>query len=373
MGSFRIPRLGAYVGAHVFVFFLHALGLALISKWLDRQVGASTTPHRTDGALLFVPAVAVFSIYPSAYEILYWPTCMPYTLGAVLLALGLWTTPSGPRIALFALSFLTLESFVLPALALLVAPAVVRESARDRWRNSVHPVAIWSAALGATLAVRWIASIKLGSYQHATIFTLSQVVGRWGSTFRELFHVRFFADGTNDIATAAQYLLLIGTVWLAWQRIRWSGSWLLTLCFLSTATYWVLGYDAPRALYGSQVMFLAVLVWLVLRAGSNVWARRIVLCGLVLVFAGYLHQSFFIYEIKSHNARVVKAREAEFAASISECVSPCVIEFRPLDEGLRWDWVLPPEYWATFLEYMRTKYGPEKTITFELRRENAHG
>ncbi len=117
----------------------------------------------------------------------------------------------------------------------------------------------------------------------------------------------------------------------------------------------------------TQVLFLAVLVWLVLCAAREVWARRLVAGGLAVAFAGYLYQLSFIYGIKSHNAEVLRGREAELALRIRSCVSPCSIEFRPLNEGLKTDWVLPPEYWGRYLAYMKVKYGPEKEITFEAR------
>ena len=349
-------------------FFCHAVGLALISRWLHRQLlavpGDTEVPAQS---LLFVSSVAVLALYPSTYEILYWPTCMPYTVGTVLLGLGLWANHPTVRAALLALSFLTLETFVLPALVLLVAPVIAggpREETRTEW---APPVGVWAAALATTFAVRWAASLSLGTYHHVTSFEPRHMVDKMADAFKELFHVRFFAADTNEIATAAQFGFLIVAVWLAWKRVRWNSIWLLVLCFVSTAAYWVLEYSAPRAIYGSQVLFLAVFVWLVQCAAREVWARRLVVGGLAVAFAGYLYQLSSIYGIKSHNAEVLRGREAELVVMIRSCGSPCLIEFRPLDEGLQPDWVLPPDYWAPYLAYMKVKYGPEKEITFEAR------
>ena len=349
-------------------FFCHAVGLALISRWLHRQLlGVPGDTEASARPLLFVCSVTVLSLYPSTYEILYWPTCMPYTVGAVLLGLGLWANHPAVRAALLALSFLTLETFVLPALVLLAAPAVAADSQEEGRRKWAPLVGVWATGLATTFAVRWAASLSLGPYHHVTNFDPQYVTGKMAEAFKELFHVRFFAGGTSEIATAAQFGFLIVAVWLAWKRVRWKSIWLLGLCFASTAAYWVVAYPAPRAIYGSQVLFLAVLVWLVLCAAREVWARRLVAGGLAVAFAGYLYQLSFIYGIKSHNAEVLRGREAELALRIRSCVSPCSIEFRPLNEGLKTDWVLPPEYWGRYLAYMKVKYGPEKEITFEAR------
>ena len=114
---------------------------------------------------------------------------------------------------------------------------------------------------------------------------------------------------------------------------------------------------------------MAILIALFAHAARSRLRTIIVFGGLTLLLIGYLQHSFFIYEIKSHNARVLQSREAEFAGAIRECGSSCVIEFRPLDEGLKTDWVLHPDYWTRYLDYMRAKYGAGKEITFELRRD----
>ncbi len=349
-------------------FFCHTLGLAATAKWLDQRLletGADVeTPSRT---ALFVGTICALALYPSTYEILYWPTCMPYAVGAALLGLGLWVNRFAVRVVLLALSFLTLETFILPALVLLAAPVVLRDSqGRREW---LHPVKVWAAALIATLAVRWAVSLSLGPYHHIMNFDPAHMTDKMADAFRELFHVRFFAADTNEIATAAQFGLVIVLTCLAWKRVRWNSLWMLALCFVSTATYWVLAYPAPRAVYGSQVLFLAIVAWLGLRAAREGWARRVVAFGLAVLLAGYLYQLFFIYEIKSHNAQVLREREAVLAARMGTCAEPCVVEVGALDEGLREDWVLHPDYWTQYLIYVKARHGAGKEITFEVRRD----
>ena len=139
---------------------------------------------------------------------------------------------------------------------------------------------------------------------------------------------------------------------------------MLAFCFLSTSLYWILEYNAIRAIYGSQALLLAIVVVLAARTRPSRLAQTAVIVALALTFAGYVNQSLFIYSVKSHNAQVLRAREARFSESIRACTSPCIIDSGPLDEGLRPDWVLHPDYWNRYLAYVKAKYGPEKQITF---------
>ena len=71
-------------------FFCHALGIALIARWLESQLPDWRSGEtQSSRPLLYVSAVAALALYPNTYEILYWPTCMPYAVGPLLLGLAL--------------------------------------------------------------------------------------------------------------------------------------------------------------------------------------------------------------------------------------------------------------------------------------------
>lgn len=353
-------------------YFCHALGIALIARWLESQLPDSGLGGtRSSRGLLYISAVAVLALYPNTYEILFWPTCMPYTVGSLLLGLGLAARQRPARAVLLALTFLTYEAFVLPALALYLAPGLAdlsRNSSQRRatLRRMVRQLVVWASALGLTLLVRWVTALSFGPFAHKTRFAAEHVSAKATLALKELFQLEFFAAGVHEPATTAQYMLLAVALSLSWRSLRWSGLMLLTLCFLSTGLYWILEYDAIRAIYGSQVLLLAIVVVLAARTGPSRLAQASVIVALGLAFAGYVHQSLFIYGVKSHNAQVLRASEARFADSIRACASPCFIESGPLDEGLRPDWVLHPDYWNPYLEYVKAKYGPEKQITFRV-------
>ena len=350
-----------------FFFFCHAAGLALIAKWLVHKAHGRPVESTTRSLLLLL-AVAVASIYPSAYEPLYWPSCMAFMLGTPLLGLGLWTEHRIARSGLIALSFLSYETFVLPALVLLLIPLLTTKRS-SLSREALRLLGVWGSSLGLALAVRWLASLQVEHFHHLTVFSPDRIADKVSLAYRELFHVRFFGPVENEAATTFQYGLVILLLILVWKQSRWRWAVLLLACFASTEVYWVIEYGAPRAIYGSQVLFMAILIALLVHAARGRLRTIIAFGGLTLLLIGYLQHSSFIYEIKSHNARVLQSREAEFAAAIRECGSACVIKFRPLDEGLKTDWVLHPDFWARYLDYMRAKYGAGKEITFELRRD----
>ena len=137
-------------------FFLHAFGLALNAGWLrsHAQRAEPDSPR-----WVFVTAAVILSMSPITYEILYWPTCMAYTLGLLLLGLSLWASGATLRGLSLALSFLTHETFVLPALCLLAAPWLASRTGNRRLRLETtpslkHSVGVWFGALAVTLFVR---------------------------------------------------------------------------------------------------------------------------------------------------------------------------------------------------------------------------
>ena len=197
-----------------FFFFCHALGIALIARWLESRLpdwgSGETKPPR---GLLCASSVAVLAIYPNAYEILYWPTCMPYAAGSLLLGLAFAARGDPVRAALLTLTFLTSETFVLPTLALCLAPGLAGLVRKPRQHQGMlrplsRPLFVWASALGMTLLVRWVAALSLGPYAHKTRFTPEHLSAKATLAFRELFELKFFAAEVNEPATAAQYALL---------------------------------------------------------------------------------------------------------------------------------------------------------------------
>jgi hypothetical protein len=348
-------------------FFLQALGIALLMGWFLRTLpGVETAPPATRA--LTVAAGAVVGLSPITYEIVYWPTCMAYALGALLMALAAWANTPVWRWVLLLLSFLLYESFILPALAMLCLRGLVdyANGRRPSWSNLPWPrVGVWFAALVATLLVRSLAAVFVGPYHHKTLFSLFHIAWKWVVSFKELFLVPFYGSGTNLVVSLVQWFVILVAIGLAWKRLSRTALCLFAACFLSTAVYWVLEYPAIRAVYGSQIVFLAALGWLILQPAAEFGKRKLVAGALVFLLVGYVQQSLFIMRIKTDNARIMAASEAGLARRIARCESPCLIHHGNLNQGLEDDWVLPPDYWRRYFEYLSVKHGRGKQIRFQ--------
>ncbi|MEE8408728.1 MAG: hypothetical protein V3T05_03905, partial [Myxococcota bacterium] len=296
---------GSHILEHTFApmllfFLLHALGIGLVAQWLWKHLPHPATEAAPPHTGVVVAAVVVACLHPNTYEILYWPTCMPYALGALLLGAAVNASRPWVRASLLVLSFLTYETFVLPALAILVAPTLLDRTAwwLDRQtllRRALPAVGVWGAALGMTIAYRAVAAISLGAYDHQTVLTIRHVVRHALLAWEQLFHISFFGAGTNLLSTVIQYGLLLASIVFLWRRARVVALGLPALCFLSTGVYWVLKYNAMRSIYGAQILFAATVVWLVLSTAQHLGSNRIVIAALVLLLSGYLSQSFAIY------------------------------------------------------------------------------
>ncbi len=155
---------GSHILEHTFApmllfFLLHALGVALVARWLWKQLPHPSAEAAQPHAGVVVAAVGVACLHPNTYEILYWPTCMPYALGALLLGVGITASRPALRVSFLVLSFLTYETFILPALAILMAPILLdRRTWKLEWRAMIRlalPVlGAWGGALAVTIGYR---------------------------------------------------------------------------------------------------------------------------------------------------------------------------------------------------------------------------
>ena len=350
------------------VYAAHASAVALIARWLLRELDDKQDILSTN-AWITAFAIGVGALYPNVYEILYWPTCMPYAVGGLFVAAALYARTRIACVTFAALAFLTYETFLLPALGLMVLPVLLNRSPaepRVRIRAAVQLTLSWLSAALVMLSVRGVAALFLGNFYQKVNTNPSHVLAQAHASAQELFQIRFFGSGRNEIATWVMLGILVISTALLCQRTswRWRPVILLVGCFLSTAVYWVLDYDAMRAIYGAQIMFSAVMVWLIVQA-SRAGVRPIVVSiGLSALGVVFVMQSASIMRIKDHNAGVLAMREASLAKKIQACDSECVVQYEDLDSGLTQDWVLHPAYWNSYLEWLHQKYGRDKHVEF---------
>ena len=351
------------------VFAAHAGAVALIARWLLRQLdGNGEQPAARSWVIAF--ATGAGALYPNVYEILYWPTCMPYAVGGLFVAAALYARTTVAKTVLAALAFLTYETFLLPTLALMLAPAVLNsrpsEGQAKRVREIMRYAVPWFGALAVMLVVRGVASKYVGAFQHRVNANLGHAMAQVLVSAKQLFQIRFFGSGTNELATGVMLGVVIAASALLWRRWRWRSRpvILLAASLLSTSLYWVLDYNAMRAIYGAQIMFVAAMIWLVVQASRTGVRPVAVGAALLALAAGFVGQSVSVMRIKDHNAQVLAVREASLAAKIEACNSTCVVPYEDLDAGLAKDWVLHRHYWHSYLERLHYKYGRNKHIEF---------
>jgi len=340
--------------------------VGLIARWLMRELGSDIALSETNRLFVAV-AVAVAAFYPNVYEILYWPTCMPIVIGALFFALALFAR-TVPRVLLATLACLTYETFLLPFIALLAMPALLAPCVALRtrvvrlWRHISSGVAAAALTVGVRLG---LALAYGGGYDHRVTLGLKSVVTKLGHTVAQLFVVSFYGASADVPATLAFVTLVVATCVLAWHARRWQPLVALALCIASTAVYWVLTYSAPRAIYGSQLVLGGLVVWLVSEA-TRVARLPHALSGLAVlaVFLAFFVHTLGVFGLKTHNAAVLTAREASLMRKIETCSLPCRIEYGDLRAGLLPDWVLPPEYWPSYLEWLRWRSAPGKVVEF---------
>ena len=359
-----------FTWAPMYLFFIaHAGAVLLTSKWLSNLLAQKFTtgsPHT--GTLVLAATVVV--LHPNYYGILYWPTCMGYTVGGLFMALALWSKFNW-RTLFLLLAFLTYETFFLPALCLLVLPALLSALERKSWRTLIqkhhlHDFAPWLLAAPTALLIRALAASEVGAFTHPTNLNLRHIGRQVNVAFNELFKIRFSpAVDTNVIASALQLSILILTLAILWKAFRWRPVLLVVLTFASSAIYWILQYSAMRALYGPQILFAALLFSLVVMA-DRMQPRYHMLFIIFLGVLGcaYLQQTVKILNIRHFNASVLAAQETQLVQQMRACPAECEIEHGALDRGLRRDWVLHKDYWGHYLEFMAAKYAPNKTIRF---------
>lgn len=342
---------------HLF-FATHALGMALVSAYLLRELrgeGEGRVP-----TAWVVAATAVFCLYPNDHEILYWPTCMPYTLGALFLGMAVWLSAPAARAIFLCLAGLTYETFLLPGLALLIIPPLAMGGKQSAaWRG---PALVWVGALAMVLGVRYVGGAWFGTFHHSTDFALDHIAHQMLSAAALLFRSKHYHMHTHLAATAACAVWPLLILWRGGTRTK--AAVLLVLgCFASTAVYWVLGYSAARAVYGSQVFLSATLVWIACQVWTlgkhAAWALVILM---VLTALGFVDQQRELWQIKTDNAAVLAQRERMWHQTLRDCPEPCVLDYGNLEDGLRPDWVLPGSFGTAYVEWLRLKYAPARRV-----------
>jgi len=356
----------------MYVFFaVHAAGATLVATALARRLGQE--PVDESGRHIWAFALAVTALYAGHFEILFWPSCMAFTVGLPLLGLALWVRAPAGRVALLALSFLTYETFVLPALAALLLPALLRPSERGRLRDLAAAAWPWAAALAATLAVRAaLGALSGGSYAHSVTQEPARMLAKALGARDSLTDLVFY--GRDPWPTRVQHLglALLAAAALGMHRLRGLAAVLVgaLAVFASTAVYWVLEYFGPRALYGSASFAAALLAVLAVTSARRRWSRVVVVAALVCLATAYVWHTVHILATKDHNAAVLARLEREVCDAAAACPGPCTVHIPPPNRGLRHDWTLHQDYWPGYLDVLAVRCGGGRDLRVEVAGES---
>ena len=137
-----------------------------------------------------------------------------------------------------------------------------------------------------------------------------------------------------------------------------------------------LKYNAPRALYGAHMLFSVFLAILCIQVLPKSFSLRdlkkvvsVKYLSLALIFLSFQIHLNTIFSTKNQNARVMARQEAEIVKKISQCPKEkkCTIPItKPLNEGLKRDWVLHRDFWPLYLDYIKKKHYPDKKVEFTI-------
>ena len=330
-------------------FLLHAIGLLAIVDYLRRSLCPTVPPQ------LAMWTALPFLLYPCAYEVLLWPTCMPYTIGMALLGLAFTTSRADLRTLLLGLSFLDSEMFILPALALGTVPlfAAGRLPSAGSVARALMP---WLGAVLLYAAVRRLVTPPGLAYAFGWTHDAPTVLRQTVLAMAGLFAIHFYDLAVLPTACVwlAVALVAVG-LWRSGDRpVQQAWPWVL-LVVVASGCHWVIRYPAVRALYGAQMLLVAFCTLAVARCliRNPAWA----LAGLGLVSAAFVMQHGHVMSIKRHNEQALAEVEADLASRIAATPPGGDLRLERLDAGLLRAWTLHPDYWPAFARYVQLKHG----------------
>jgi len=359
--SFNIFSWGQNFIGMYFFFVIHAIAFSLLSYYIVKSIRLDVT------MLNFILLTTLFVLYPTHYEILYWVTCMPYVLGLLVMAIALLSRRMIVKIIFLILSLMFYETYLIPSLMFLVFPIIYSENINRHIFKKILIVSVpWFFAVGLVLLFQFLNSIFFsGFYPFPFEFNFIAIVNNIYfsvisiSTFHFYgFHIMPSLIFVSIFLFIILYLLITKNISLKKLEI------ILITCVVATTIHWVLGYKAPRALYGAQIYVnLILLLFLFLFTAKTNLYKYIFIMILFLLF---INESIFIFKIKDSNYDVLYEHELVLVQEMNNCQEPCNIKLIDLDKGLRQDWVLYSDHWERFAKWVKNKYSINKEIKFDI-------
>ncbi len=360
----------------IFFFMAYAWAFVLFVRYVFHACGEkySDTSHPRWLSWSMVLLLGAYILYPTFYEVLYWPTDMGYAVGALFLA-GALTIGRLPRkIALMTLSFLVSEMFILPAFFFLVFPVGYKwikqelsDESADKRSEIVKAGMLWVPALILFFGVRLFFRIWFPSYTYGLSLNLSHIGSQMIDSFFVLASLHFYR--VFWVQTVVYWLILITLIVVGVRRqtlYRGGWIWFAACIIFSASIYWVIDYSARRALFGANLFVNALFVWLFAKILIS-WKQKAGLFLMGLLVMAFMTHLLLIFSVKDGNVDVLNLKEADLVQQMTACKDPCIITVSDLDHGFDRDWVLPRDYWTSYLNWVKGKYFPDKAITFQIR------
>ncbi|PWU20655.1 MAG: hypothetical protein C5B49_03935 [Bdellovibrio sp.] len=364
---FMIPTFSSHLFdfhfAPMYLYFsIYVAGLSLCLRALHRDLALSRLGVECSTVLNFLPLVC---LNPNQAEVLFFPICMPYSVGIFALGGMAYCRRAWVKIFFMLVAFTMLETFFLPALALLV----VQNSASKPWkvRQFASPVGLWTLAVVLILVIRHALSYVFPSFHYPISIDFSRLPGQLGEIAHMLITIYFYK--INWVLTAVEWLAIGFLTYSLFSRhmIRKHDLGLLILLVLSCDVHvLIMPYSAMRAHFGAiflEGVLLAFLLALVQAREKRLWLRRtmVILFGLAFVL-----QLVHVFTIKNANYLVLQKIENEMVQKIDSCTQPCHLHAGDLSRDLKRDWVLPRNFWLPYLEWIRFKNRPAAQVEFEI-------
>jgi hypothetical protein len=338
-------------------FFLHSLGVIGIFRYCLDLLGSDEI-KRFEWPVTGLAVLAC--LYPCWFEINLMALDLSWGLGVPLLALSLHSKKAWARWLYLFASFLCLETYFLPALALFILEATVHGLSKERLKRNFF---IWGSALALYLVIQKALTAQIASTEYGINFHPASVVQQGLLYFRLLWTQSFYK--TNWVSTALEILTVAGvSAWMiAHDRKHWK---LVVLVFavpvFSAGHSVIMSYYAPRAIHGAMVL-KAVLIALLLAEFARQYRGRIVpAAAAALIAAAYVGHYLLIVSNRSYNHSIMEAREHEIETQLEACTSPCTIDARHLNADLRWDWYLPASFAESFVIWIKERDGIDKQV-----------
>lgn len=361
-GLFHYGFLPLYV-----FFFCYVLGVTLSLRGILRDVGSSPNTALLPATLALVPLL-VFN--PNQAEVFFFSICATYSVG--ILAMGCLAYFRSPIVRIFAMAFAfcMLETFFLTALAILWLPQVLQISEKKisfsiEVKKLVKPTMLWLIAGVITFGVRKTLALYFPPFQYSLGLNLEHMLGQFSPIFTMLGMSFFYK--TNYVSTVLEQIAIgvLGYSLLSRRLITWKSIAMIFLILLACELHiFILTYSAMRAHFGAIFIRTLILAILLALMWQNESRKRVFRTTITLLFMAYLIQIAVIFKIKEDNHQALQRIESNLVEQMDSCAQPCQITIKELDAGIHRDWVLPPDFWPAYLEWVRYRHRKDLAVQF---------